>query len=74
MTPDSRHHEELTSASTRARGCLGLPTHVPASAPTQIGAADALTLSSTPAPLVARDLTKTYGDRVVLDGVGLVAN
>ena len=33
-----------------------------------------LTLSSTPAPLVARDLTKTYGDRVVLDGVGLVAN
>ena len=33
-----------------------------------------LTLSSTPAPLVARDLTKTYGDRVVLDGVALVAN
>ncbi len=32
------------------------------------------TLSSTLAPLVARGLTKTYGERVVLDGVDLVAN
>ncbi len=32
------------------------------------------TLNSTLAPLVARDVSKTYGDRVVLDGVELVAN
>jgi macrolide transport system ATP-binding/permease protein len=32
------------------------------------------TLSSTLAPLVARDVDKAYGDRVVLDGVALVAN
>jgi len=31
-------------------------------------------LSSTLSPLVARDVSKTYGDRVVLDGVDLVAN
>ncbi len=31
-------------------------------------------LQSSLAPLVARDVTKTYGDRVVLDGVDIVAN
>ena len=30
-------------------------------------------LSSRALPLVARDLAKKYGDRVVLDGVDLVA-
>ena len=33
-----------------------------------------LTLHSTLAPLVARDVSKAYGDRVVLDGVEVVAN
>ncbi|HET9858231.1 MAG TPA: ABC-F family ATP-binding cassette domain-containing protein [Nocardioidaceae bacterium] len=33
-----------------------------------------VTLSSPLAPLVARDVSKSYGDRVVLDGVDLVAN
>jgi macrolide transport system ATP-binding/permease protein len=32
------------------------------------------TVNSTLAPLVARDVVKAYGDRVVLDGVELVAN
>ena len=69
---DSPHHGDLTPVRTLR------PRHPPGRGSLlEIGAAlssPSTYLLSSVSPLVARDVAKAYGDRVVLDGVDVVAN
>ena len=61
------HHEELTPVPLAPEA---LPGELP---PWTIGVPMSVQLHSSLSALVARDVVKAYGDRVVLDGVDLVA-